>query len=107
MKSEKKGFLLMALRKLTPDEIEIMISENKIVWVTCRTPSIPLLQGKFMRGKSPINKETDEYPYSFCPFKRGIKTGFLPASSWLIDDEKVNQGHDEIISDVLKKAFKR
>ena len=95
----------MPLRPLTPKEIESLMEEDKIVWVCCRNPSIPLTQGKFVRGKSPLEIGTGEYPYSFCPFKRGLKTGFLPASHWLIDDQAQEESHSEIAHETLKKMF--
>ncbi|SMF43282.1 hypothetical protein [Pseudobacteriovorax antillogorgiicola] len=92
----------MALRPLTSKEIEDYIAGDQIVWVACRKPSFGLTQGKFMRGNKPLTTGSKEYPYSFCPFKRGLKTGFLPAEDWLIDDNQVNEDHDAAVAEALR-----
>lgn len=93
----------MPLRKLSPREIEEFIATDKIVWVTCRNPPIPLSQGKFMKAAKPL--DSGSYPYSFCSFKRGIKTGFLPAHEWLIEDADEDHQHEDTVKNVLSQMF--
>ena len=93
----------MPLRPLSDREIEAFISEDEIVWVACREPQFKLTQGKFM-AKDETDAEGQKL-YSFCPFKRGLKTGFLPADAWLVDDHHDETEHNRAAQVVLAQLF--
>lgn len=94
----------MPLRSLSPKEIESFIDEDRIVWAACRSPQLDLTQGKFVKGKS-LEEGSGESLYSFCVFKKGVKTGFLPAHHWLIDEDGAVDTHDETVNETLAKMF--
>jgi hypothetical protein len=89
------------MRKLTDTEIEDLIRDDQIVWVTCRQPAMPLMQGKFAR--SPKALEDGSFQYAFCPYKRNISMPFLPADVWMISDEKSKDAQSSAIADVMKQ----
>ena len=97
---------IMPLRSLKPEEIDDLIDQDKICWVACRNPKLELAQGKFVKGE-PLDGGKDGYLYSFCVFKKGVKTGFLPAQMWLIDDVHAVDSHKDIVGDTLAKMFKK
>ena len=99
-----KGSFGLALRSLSAADIEEFIADDKIVWAACRAPRLDLTQGKFVRGRSPLEPYGSEYPYSFCVFKRGVTTGFLAAHHWLVDDADDDR-HGEAIQETLAKMF--
>lgn len=88
------------MRELTPREIEELIQEDKIVWVSCRKPYLKLTQGKFVRSPKP--DEAGDHLYSFCPYKRGVSLPFLAANAWLISDEEAKEAQSSAISEVMK-----
>jgi hypothetical protein len=94
------------MRPLTAKEIEALIEEDRIVWVSCRSPAMPLLQGKFVKSSQPMDDSDQTYYYCFCPYKRGQNLPFLPASHWLIKDDEGKKATDHAIKDVMK-LFKK
>ena len=89
----------MGLRKLSDEEIEAFIAEDKIVQVGCREPQLSPIHGKFVKGKGSMTT------YSFCPFKKGVNLPFLEASAWLLKDD--NDGdHQATMEATLDAAFR-
>ena len=93
------------MRQLTIEEIESLIDEDKIVWVSCRKPAMPLLQGKFSKSPKPL--EGDDYHYCFCPYKRGYDMPFLAAENWHIVDDDSKKANKNAIEDVMKHFKKK
>ena len=89
----------MGLRKLSEDEIEAFIDEDKIIQVGCREPQLTPMHGKFVKGKGSLKT------YSFCPFKKGVNLPFLEASAWLLKDDS-DEGHKATMEETLQAAFR-
>lgn len=92
----------MPIRELTVQEIEDFITQDKIVWVGCLDPKLKPTQGKFVKGKEPY--PDGEYPYSFCPYQKGVNLPFLPACCWIIDDAEFTRPS---LEDALAAALKK
>lgn len=96
----------MALRELTSKEIDEFIEHDRIIMVGCRNPNLSPLHGKFVRASKPIEEGSNEYSYSFCPFKKGVNLPFLPANYWLLKEED-STSHKKAVEEALSSAFRK